>query len=605
MSRPFPARAPHHDSAPLTATWMFWGLVVPLIFYAARMVDVLARTDIPFDSLYTYLPLARQLLEDSSRLFDHPDSYKVAPGAVVYMALAGANPVAVKTANLAISLTAMVLTFDAARRMGGRVAAVAAGWLYALPHMLVEAGATLMGESPFIFVVAVWLWATGCAAQPRAVPAAASGRAPRPSAAQVGAVVLAGLALASATLTRATYMYWLPFAVVAFLVAAWRLRGDARGAAVRIAVIHLIATLLVGAYMVRQNEAFGRPMVATGSGAALYFGSNPVLSGYEPPFFGLAHDESTIVGGTAGHLSMEGDRRLMEVAKTMLRELPTGELMKMYVRKLGAVLFFSRAHLDWHVMNDRAWRVVLVLLAVLGFWGSRRHLMGWVVGGAAAYQCAVHVPVLYNPRYSISALDILFVLLAAQGVAWLWSRPRRRVAVPCAFAAVLAGIAIGAYHQRHSRALLPDFALIPPRAVAIADGNDLHTAGWDGDPFRAPARMVGGTATVEWAPAEPPPQDMITLVHLGMPRFEGRCNRVWLFQRRADGAERSALIRLAGLRQGQDINWGMHHVILPEGGARRILLRFECDPGTLMQFDVMGLYQASPGRHFRQQALGE
>ncbi|MBF0825957.1 hypothetical protein IR166_30880, partial [Enterococcus faecalis] len=141
------------------------------------------------------------------------------------------------------------------------------------------------------------------------------------------------------------------------------------------------------------------PMVATGSGAALYFGSNPVLSGYEPPFFGLAHDEGTVVGGL-GHLSMEGDKRLMAVAKTMLRDLPTGELLQMYVRKLGAVLFFSRAHLDRHVLNDRAWRIALVLLALLGVWGARRHPMGWMVAGAAAYQCAVHVPVLYNPRYS-------------------------------------------------------------------------------------------------------------------------------------------------------------------------------------------------------------
>lgn len=588
-------RVPQHG-APMTAPWVFWGLVVPMAVYAVRMLEVLVQTAIPFDSVHTYLPLARQVMEDASRAFSSPDAYKVAPGAVVYMALAGADPVTIKMANLAISLTALALTFDAARRIGGRVAAVAAGWLYVLPHMLVEAGATLLGESPFVFLVALWLWASSCAAQARTGPHARAGHA--------GAVVLAGLALAAATLTRATYMYWLPFAAVVFGLAAWRLKAPHRGAALRIAAIHLIAVVLVGAYMVRQNDTFGRPMVATGSGAALYFGSNPVLSGYEPPFFGLAHDEGTVVGGL-GHLSMEGDKRLMAVAKTMLRDLPTGELLQMYVRKLGAVLFFSRAHLDRHVLNDRAWRVALVLLALLGVWGARRHPMGWMVAGAAAYQCAVHVPVLYNPRYSISALDVLFVLLAAQGVAWAWSRQRRGAVLAGTVATLVAGIAVGVYHQRDSSALLPDFSLIPPQEIAVADSSQLHAEGWDGDPLKGPARMTADSATVEWDADKPLPQDIISMVHLGMARFEGKCSYAWLVLRGASGAARSTRIRLGGLQQGQDINWGMHHVILPESGPRQIQLRFECAPGTLMQFSGMGLYQASPGRHYLQRALAQ
>ncbi len=596
MSAGMPAARAMPHGAPITGACVFWGLVVPMVIYAVRMAEVLVQTAIPFDSVYTYLPLARQVIEDASRAFASPDAYKVAPGAVVYMALAGADPVAIKMANLAISMTALALTFDAARRIGGRVAAVAAGWLYVLPHMLVEAGATLLGESPFVFLVALWLWASSCAAQDRTGPRARAWHA--------GAVVFAGLALAAATLTRATYMYWLPFAAVVFFAAAWRLRAPHRGAALRIAAIHLIAVALVGAYIVRQNDTFGRPMVATGSGAALYFGSNPVVSGYEPPFFGLAHDEGTVVGGM-GHLSLEGDKRLMAVAKTMLRDLPTGELLKMYVRKLGAVLFFSRAHLDRHVLNDRAWRVALVLLALLGLWGARRHPMGWMVSGAAAYQCAVHVPVLYNPRYSISALDVLFVLLAAQGVAWAWSRRRRGAVLAGTAAAIVAGIAIGVQHQRHSSALLPDFRLIPPQQMAVAEPGQLHAEGWDGDPFQGPARMTSGSATVEWDAGKPLPQDMIFLVHLGMPRFEGKCSYVWLIQYGPGNASRSTRIRLDGLQQGQDINWGMHPILLPDSGRRQIEWRFECDPGTLMQFDGMGIYMVSPGRHYLQRALAQ
>ncbi|WP_046059827.1 hypothetical protein [Paracidovorax citrulli] len=586
--------APAEDASP-TLPWIFCGLVLPMILYAARMVGVLVQTEIPFDSLHTYLPLARQLLEEGARVFSTADSYKVAPGTVVYMALAGADPVLIKSANLAISLAALALAFDAAHRIGGRIAAVAAGWLYALPHMLVEAGGTLLGESPFIFLVAVWLWASSCAAQ--------DWRGPRARLLQAGVVLLAGLALAAATLTRATYMYWLPFAALVFLLAAWRMHGGMRGAALRFAAIHLLATALVGTYVLRQNDVFGRPMVATGSGAALYFGSNPVLSGYEPPFFGLGHDEVTVLGQQS-HLSMEGDRRLMAVARTMLQDLPTTVLLKMYVRKLGAVLFFSRAHLNPHtVMNDRAWRVALVVLSALGVWGLRRHPMGWMVGGAAAYQCAVHVPVLYNPRYSISALDILLVLLAAQGIAWILRRQRPAAATACAVVVIAGGIAIGIYHQRHSRPLLPDFSLIPAVPIARAQAGELRTEGWSGDPFQAEARMLAGSALLEWNPKKPAPQHWITYLHLGMPRFEGRCSRAWLIQSDAGGATRSVSIGLNGLREGQDINWGIAQVLLPEDHERKFQLRFECREGTLMRFDGIGLYQASPSHYYGPRAF--
>lgn len=581
------ARPP--NGALLTLPWILLGLVLPMIVYATRMVGILAQVEIPFDSLHTYLPLARQLLDEGIRVFSNPDAYKVAPGTVVYMALAGADPTDIKSANLAISLTALALTVDAARRVGGRIAAVAAGWLYVLPHMLVEAGATLLGESPFIFLVAVWLWASICAVQ--------KWEGPRKNLLNTSMAVLAGVALAAATLTRATYMYWLPFAVAVFSFAAWRLRDEKRSTALRIAAIHLLAITLVGAYVLRQNEVFGRPMVATGSGGALYFGSNPVLSGYEPPFFGLGHDEVTVLGQQP-HLSMEGDRRLMAVAKAMLQDLPAEALLKMYVQKLGAVIFFSRAHLPSPVMNDRGWRVILVTLALLGMWGLRRQPIVWMVGGATIYQCAVHVPLLYNPRYSISALDILLVLLAAQGIDWTLRRQRPITAAVRVMAAITVGIAIGAYQQRHSRPPLPDFSLIPAVPIALSRPDELFTEGWSGDPLNAEARMLSETATLEWRPKTPAPQHWITYLHLGMSRFEGRCNRVWLIQSDSAGMSRSASIALGGLRQGQDINWGIAHVMLPENHERKFQLRFECRKGTLMRFGSVGLYQASPGRYY-------
>ena len=52
----------------LSAPWMLWGLVLPLIVYAVRAIGIVTQPEIPFDSVHTYLPLARQWMENASAL---------------------------------------------------------------------------------------------------------------------------------------------------------------------------------------------------------------------------------------------------------------------------------------------------------------------------------------------------------------------------------------------------------------------------------------------------------------------------------------------------------------------------------------------------------
>ena len=563
-------------------------MIAPLVLYAARAVSILLPADIPFDSLHTYLPLARQLLESPSRFFNNHESLKVAPGAIVYMALAGANPAEVKAANLAISLVALVLTFDAARKVGGRIAGAAAAWLFTLPPMLLEAGITLMAESPFVFLVALWIWATTYAAD--TLPSEYAARW------QTTATVLAGIALACATLTRATYMYWLPFAVVIFLGISRWLQGAQRKSAVRIAMLHLLALALTGAFIARQTVAFGQPTIATGSGAALYFGSNPMLSGYEPPYFGLTYDVVSVTDGLT-HLSIEGDLRLMATAKTVLQQTPILVLAQIYAQKLGALLFFSRAHLDRRLVNDRAWRVALVLLACLGAWGGRRHPVVWMVSGAAVYQCAVHMPVLYNPRYSIGALDILLALLAALGVAWLWSCPKRTSALACAGAGIIAGIVLGAYHQRASAPLMPNLNRINAPLLERAALDNLQARGWDGDPFSGKAQLVSGEASIEWQDL-PLEFNEFAVLQVDVSHFEGKCRQLRISHTLPDGAARSTVVNLEGFRQGQNLSWGMTPLVMPQP-AGRLHMAFQCVPGTRMQLGEIALYDGRLGPLYR------
>ncbi|HEX7607665.1 MAG TPA: hypothetical protein VF348_13200, partial [Usitatibacter sp.] len=56
-----------------------------------------------------------------------------------------------------------------------------------------------------------------------------------------------------------------------------------------------------------------------------------------------------------------------------------------------------------------------------------------------AYMLAVHIPVLYHPRYSVGSLDIPLTLLAAIGIAECFARPERIAA-----ATVAATLGVGA-----------------------------------------------------------------------------------------------------------------------------------------------------------------
>lgn len=102
-----------------------------------------------------------------------------------------------------------------------------------------------MAEPPFLFLVALWLWSCTCC-----LDANASRTLSR------AAPVTAGLALGLATLTRATYMYWIPAALLVLCVVAcvprWRKSLPWQG----LLAAHLIALACVGSYMALNAHTF-------------------------------------------------------------------------------------------------------------------------------------------------------------------------------------------------------------------------------------------------------------------------------------------------------------------------------------------------------------
>lgn len=565
--------------------WWIFGLIAPLIIYATRAAPFIASPDVSFDTAFTYLPLARRLLSDPAELWNSVDILKTAPGPFVYMALGNADTNQLKAINLAMGLAMVVMFFDGGRRIAGAAAAATAAWLFALSPYLPHLSTYVMVEAPFLFLVTLWFWSSIWALEQHGWRSFAG-------------VFLAGVTLAAATLTRATFMYWLPAAIIFFgLLARFPFFGS-RSAWLRLALIHLTAFVLVFSYIARNAVVFDKPSVAAGAGAALYFGSNAMLKGQEPPFFGLSHDEFTVVDDLS-HLSITGDKRLIAVARNIIADMPLPELTKLYIEKAGALLFFSKSDLKYY--GPRIWRSALLILAAIGFFLGRRHPIVWLLAGTALYQLSVHIPVLYNPRYSVTALELQLTLLAAIGLSLLWQRRKNLRVMLLAVTAVLLSILGGSWHMRYSAPVLPDLEAVPHKALQIADPSELSVEGFEGDPFHGLSNSPSGRFSITWE-GNIHPVNNLTILRLRIPDMRGECSKVWVKYTNQAGKLREEIINIRGFGPGQDFARGMLFV-MSEGAGKSIQLAFECKANTQMQLSEIGLYEASLGIYYRAQVL--
>jgi hypothetical protein len=86
------------------------------------------------------------------------------------------------------------------------------------------------------------------------------------------------------------------------------------------------------------------------------------------------------------------------------------QLASIYAQKLAAFLFVTNA--EGNALELRLWRIASLVLASSASCGLRDRWLRRLLVGIVAYQVAVHIPVLYNHRYSVGALDLWLTLLA-------------------------------------------------------------------------------------------------------------------------------------------------------------------------------------------------
>ena len=408
------------------------------------------------DARYLYLPGAARLLEAGWKFFLEPLSVQAPPVAFLWPAAFGADPARVQLANYLLSGATLLLAARAAWLMHSPLAGAAAALLVALSPLLRPWFTQPLTEAPFLFFSAAWWWGL-CEFVHRGRRAA---------------LVAAVLALALAGLTRATFFAWMPVVVAFFAVLAWRGASDGRERARRIAIAHAAAMLLPVAFMAKNLAAFDFPFFATGGGAALYQGNNPLTGGYDANYVEIAHDVGAIARDQS-HLTLEAERLLRGTARLMISEQPWDARFRLHAKKLAA--FFLVTSAEPHARTLRGWRIALLVFGVAGLLAMRDPRMRALFAALVACQVAVHVPVVYTYRYSVGALDLWLVIAAGIGMAALFRRGRI-VAAAAALALVAAGLVASAYVLRVADPPAPDVlaaprmrvveSSVPPRADA-------------------------------------------------------------------------------------------------------------------------------------------
>lgn len=573
-----------------------FGLLLPLALQQWLYRTSPFAGQIPFDTENTYLPFARRFLEDFPQLFADPQHLIVGPGSFIYMALFGAVNENVVQGNLLFAGVGLILAFDALRRVCGWVAAAGVGWLVALSPLLPEVMIVALSEPPQLLCLGIWLWCCAliCESQQRRWP-----------------MLLGGVALLLSILTRATYLYWIAAVTGACLLMVWKCQPPLRRIACQMLAVHLIAGAGSVAYITYNKVVFNFPMVATGSGAALYFGVNPAVNGYEPPYFGLLHDHFHALVDVGDHLSITGDRLLGQMAKAELMDMPPEVLTAMLFQKIGATLFFSQAELtrdegesllfsEGGLRDARTWRVFLVVLCVVALWHYRRAPYLWMLGGILAYQVAIMSLVMYNKRYAIGAVDFPLTFLAGMGIQAIWeARSRVRVAAVCG-AVMLLGIVLGHWHQYYSRPLMPDLSLVANRIIASAQPGDLQWSGMDGNPFAtAGARTTAQDAMIVWNRLVFPKLGGIPIVQFHAQSFPAACRSISLDFVRLDGQIKSISMNLNHMKSPQTISIGTLGLdgLEPDSGTLRI--RMACPVGSRLELSDLTIHVINRGLYYR------
>jgi len=460
--------------------WRWTGFIAwvwPLLACLAgwRFIALNLHAPLHFDAQYTYLPAARALLEQGWAFVLSPASCRVAPLGYLWPALWGADPTAIRLANMGLWAGCAWFLWRAARLLGGERAGAAA-MLLLIFSGLWQTFPTELTEPVYLLGVFGLIHALA-----RLVAGGERARGP----------VLQGAAMLTITmLSRPILQLIAPAALLACLAAlalrAWRGRNRPQNASAgwpavvtRLALCLGLGLLIPLAWTVMNGLASGFWGLRTGAGVSLYLGTHPLFQGSEPAFLGFDFDDPlTPVIGHHDVLAPAAEHVARAAALWQIQSLSLPDAAVFFSRKLWWWLAEHPAEMARSPIPLRQLRLfalsAIALAALCAAWGCWRRRRGQSAGGSYAValigkpapgQWALAalmlgtlallvsqlLPVFYNSRYSTAMLDPWLIALTAFALALLtgpaqWrggELPRRRT-MPMALAALALTAALAA-----------------------------------------------------------------------------------------------------------------------------------------------------------------
>jgi hypothetical protein len=352
------------------------------------------------DVVMVYAPAGKFILENGLASFlADPSSVRVPLLTGLWFALWGGDPDLVRIVNYVLNGASVVLAGFVGLRMGGRISMVAAAGMWAFSPLVLRYVNSALIEPTYWFLS--WAWLAAATAYWR------SGFKRW--------LLLAGLFGGLSISLRPMLLYPLLFTCIAAAVLTWWVRRTANHFELgkRIVLSAGVSVVLPLMFMLVNAVAHGTFTLSTGAGAALYLGMSPIASGVDPPFVGFQYDVGSVAAGD--HLSIEGDRRLRAAAKTIIENRSPREWFNTFQHKAQLTLFLGPEERRFSP-NDQRWRMIIVVLAGVGFVCNARRFSVFMVAVITTLALLQTVPLLHNSRYAAGAMEMFLVVGAALGV---------------------------------------------------------------------------------------------------------------------------------------------------------------------------------------------
>ena len=373
-------------------SYVDWGLLsIIILFYIYRTLFYLDNNSLTPDAITTYLPFAQKVINQGFSFFSTAESLNASPLSYLWVALFQADVSLVRYVNLILGIFMVILIYKLGRQLHSSAVGLVAAFLFARSQLLIPWIPTLLSEPTFYFFTLLWFWAIGevIANKRWAIPVAAT-------------------ALTLSILARSIWFY--PALIFIFLSTIWFFISQSnRELAKRIVIANSIGLILPVSFIIKNYIVFSAPVIAFGSGFALYAGTNLMTSGFEPYYLGTGY------GGSLDHLSLIGDREHSLVALEFLKDRSVIDLISWFLQKLQWTLFFSPLDIPYVVS---LWRTLEISFATIAIcWGiNKNSLFVKVLTIGFLIQLFQTAFALYNTRYSADNLEFLLILLSAVGI---------------------------------------------------------------------------------------------------------------------------------------------------------------------------------------------